>query len=70
VLEDLPYGEPCHRFLLGNGIMGWENVGGGLDQVVGMNVSIAGFPIPWEKSDGSMVRPVVIVDEGDVWSRV
>lgn len=65
VLEDFPYWEPCHRILLGNGIMGWENVGGDLDQVVGMRVTIAGFPIRWVKGDGSIVRLVAIVDEGD-----
>ncbi len=65
VLEDFPYWEPCHRALLGNGIMGWENVGGDLDQVVGMRVTIAGFPIRWVKGDGSIVRLVAIVDEGD-----
>jgi kynurenine formamidase len=65
VLEDFPYWEPCHRALLGNGIMGWENVGGDLDQVVGMRVTIAGWPIRWVKGDGSIVRLVAIVDEGD-----
>ena len=65
VLIDFPYWEPCHRLLLGNGIMGWENVGGDLDQVVGMRVTIAGFPIRWVKGDGSLVRLVAIVDEGD-----
>jgi kynurenine formamidase len=65
VLEDFPHWEPCHKLLLGNGIMGWENVGGDLDQVVGMRVTIAGFPIRWVKGDGSIVRLVAIVDEGD-----
>ena len=45
--------------------MGYENVGGDLDQVVGMRVTLAGFPIRWEKGDGSIVRLVAIVDEGD-----
>jgi len=65
VIEDFPFWEPCHNLLLGNGIMGWENVGGDLDQVVGMRVTIAGFPIRWVKGDGSIVRLVAIVDEGD-----
>jgi len=65
VKEDFPYWEPCHRALLGNGIMGWENVGGDIEQVVGMRVTIAGFPIRWVKGDGSIVRLVAIVDEGD-----
>jgi kynurenine formamidase len=63
VIEDFPEWEPCHRLLLGNGIMGWENVGGDIDQVVGKRVTIAGFPIRWEKGDGSIVRLVAIVEE-------
>jgi kynurenine formamidase len=61
--EDFPEWEPCHRLLLGNGIMGWENVGGDIDKVVGKRVTIAGFPIRWEKGDGSIVRLVAIVEE-------
>jgi kynurenine formamidase len=65
VLEDPPCREAWDRALLGHGIMGWENVGDDLDQVVGMRVTIACFPIRWEKGDGSIVRLVAIVDEGD-----
>lgn len=65
VKEDFPEWEPCHRLLLGNGIMGWENVGGDIDMVTGKRVTIAGFPIRWVKGDGSIVRLVAIVDEGD-----
>ncbi len=65
VKEDFPLWEPCHRALLGNGIMGWENVGGDIEQVVGMRVTIAGFPIRWVKGDGSIVRLVAIVNGGD-----
>jgi kynurenine formamidase len=65
VKEDFPLWEPCHRALLGNGIMGWENVGGDIEQVVGMRVTIAGFPIRWVKGDGSIVRLVAIVHGGD-----
>jgi kynurenine formamidase len=63
VIEDFPEWEPCHRLLLGNGIMGWENVGGDIDKVLGKRVTIAGFPIRWEKGDGSIVRLVAIVEE-------
>jgi len=63
VLDDFPEWEPCHRILLGNGVMGWENVGGDIDAVLGKRVTIAGFPIRWEKGDGSIVRLVAIVDE-------
>jgi kynurenine formamidase len=65
VMEDFPLWEPCHRAILGNGIMGWENVGGDIDQVTGKRVTIAGFPIRWVNGDGSIVRMVAIVDEGD-----
>jgi kynurenine formamidase len=51
--------------LLRNGIMGWENVGGDLAQVVGKRCTISGFPIRWEKGDGSIVRLVAILDEDD-----
>jgi len=64
VIEDFALWEPCHRLLLGNGIMGYENVGGDIDEVVGKRVTLAGFPIRWEKGDGSIVRLVAIVDEG------
>jgi kynurenine formamidase len=60
--DDFPLWEPCHKILLGNGVMGWENVGGDLDKVTGKRVTIAGFPIRWVGGDGSMVRLVAIVD--------
>jgi kynurenine formamidase len=63
VIKDFPHWEPCHRLLLGNGIMGWENVGGDIDMVTGKRVTIAGFPIRWVKGDGSIVRLVAIVDK-------
>lgn len=65
VIEDFPLWEPCHKILLGNGIMGWENVGGDLDEVNGKRVTIAGWPIKWKGGDGSMVRLVAMVDQGD-----
>ena len=65
VKEDFPHWEPCHNLLLRNGIMGWENVGGDLEQVVGKRVTISGFPIRWQKGDGSIVRLVAIVEEED-----
>jgi len=63
VIDDFPLWEPCHKLLLGNGIMGWENCGGDMDEVTGMRVTISGFPIRWEGGDGSMVRLVAIVEE-------
>ena len=38
---------------------------GDVDEVTGMRVTIAGWPIKWVGGDGSMVRMVAIVDEGD-----
>jgi kynurenine formamidase len=45
--------------------MGWQNVGGDVDEVNGMRVTIAGWSIKWRGGDGSMVRLVAIVDKGD-----
>jgi len=42
--EDFPDWEPCHRLLLGNGIVGFENVGGDIDKVVGKRFAVAAFP--------------------------
>jgi kynurenine formamidase len=62
VTDDFPYWEPCHRALLGNGIVGFENVGGDIDQVTGKRVTFAAFPWRWTKGDGCIVRLVAIVD--------
>jgi len=62
VIEDYPDWEPCHNMLLKAGIMGYENVGGDIDEVLGMRVKLAGFPIRWEKGDGSIVRLVAIIE--------
>ncbi len=62
VADDFPYWEPCHNLLLGNGIVGFENVGGDIDKVTGKRVTIAAFPWRWEKGDGCIVRMVAIVD--------
>jgi kynurenine formamidase len=60
--EDFPYWEPCHRALLGNGIVGFENVGGQIDEVTGKRCTFAAFPWRWEKGDGCIVRLVAILD--------
>lgn len=60
--DDFPEWEPCHRQLLGNGIVGFENVAGDIDKVTGKRVTIAAFPWRWEKGDGCIVRLVAIVD--------
>ena len=62
VAEEFALWEPCHRQLLGNGIVGFENVGGDIDKVTGKRVTIAAFPWRWVKGDGCIVRVVAIVD--------
>jgi len=47
------------------GHMKYENVGGDLDKVTGKRCTFAGFPIRWMKGEGSIVRLVAIMDEGD-----
>jgi kynurenine formamidase len=63
VIDDYPEWEPVHRLLLGNHIMGFENVGGDIDEVLGRRCIISGFPIRWVGGDGSMVRLVAILDD-------
>lgn len=62
VLEDFPLWEPCHRAILANGIVGFENVGGEIDEVTGKRVTLAAFPWRWVKGDACIVRIVAIVD--------
>lgn len=60
--DDFPEWEPCHRALLGNGIVGFENVGGQIDEVTGKRCTFAAFPWRWETGDGCIVRLVAILD--------
>jgi kynurenine formamidase len=60
--EDFPLWEPCHRELLGNGVVGFENVGGQIDAVTGMRCTFAAFPWRWVRGDGCIVRLVAITD--------
>jgi kynurenine formamidase len=62
VLADFPEWEPCHRAILSKGIIGFENVGGDLDQVTGKRVTFAAFPWRWVGGDGCIVRLVAILD--------
>jgi len=62
VKDDFPEWEPCHRQLLGNGIVGFENVGGDLDRVTGKRCTFAAFPWRWTNGDGCIVRLVAILD--------
>jgi kynurenine formamidase len=63
VIEDFPYWEPAHRALLSHGIPGIENIGGDLDKVTGMRVTLAAFPWRWMKGDGCIVRLVAMIDK-------
>nr|MDO8082083.1 cyclase family protein [Candidatus Freyarchaeota archaeon] len=63
VIEDFPYWEPCHRLLLTNGIVGWENVGGDIDKVTGKRCTIIGVPLRWAGGDGSIVRLMAILEK-------
>lgn len=58
--------EPMHKLLLGNGIVGVENLGGDLDKVSGKRFRFFCFPLRWYLGDGSMVRCVAEIDEDDV----
>ena len=62
VLEDFPEWEPCHRAILSQGIIGFENVGGDLDKVTGKRVTFAAFPWRWTGGDGCIVRLVAMLD--------
>ena len=55
--------EPCHKQMLGHGIVGVENLGGDLDKVSGKRFRFYCFPIRWYMGDGSMVRCVAEIDE-------
>jgi len=58
--------EPCHKQMLGHGIVGVENLGGDLDKVKGKRFRFYCFPIRWYMGDGSMVRCVAEIDEDDL----
>jgi len=58
--------EPCHKLMMGNGIVGVENIGGDLEKVVGKRFKFMAFPIRWYLGDGSMVRCVAEIDEDDL----
>ena len=60
--DDFPEWEPCHRALLGNGIVGFENVGGQIDEVTGKRCTFAAFPWRWTQGDGCIVRLVAMLD--------
>ncbi len=58
--------EPCHKYMLGNGIVGIENLGGDLEKVVNKKFKFMAFPIRWHMGDGSMVRCIAEIDEDEL----
>jgi len=58
--------EPCHKMMLGHGIVGVENLGGDLDKVSGKRFRFFCFPLRWYLGDGSMARCVAEIDEDDL----
>ena len=58
--------EPCHKTMLGHGIVGVENLGGDLDKVCGKEFEFFCFPLRWYMGDGSMARCVARIDEDDL----
>ncbi len=56
--------EPCHKMMLGHGIVGVENLGGDLDKIpAGVTFRFNCFPLRWYMGDGSMARCVAEIDE-------
>ena len=58
--------EPCHKEMLGHGIVGVENLGGNLDKVSGKRFRFYCFPLRWYLGDGSMARCVAEIEEDDL----
>ena len=51
--------EPCHKEMLGHGIVGVENLGGDLDKIKpGKVFNFFCFPLRWYMGDGAMSRCV------------
>ena len=59
--------EPCHKEMLGHGIVGVENLGGDLDKIKpGTWFEFLCFPLRWYMGDGSMARCVARIDEENI----
>ena len=59
--------EPCHKEMLGHGIVGVENLGGDLDKILaGVWFRFNCFPLRWYMGDGSMARCVAEIDDKDI----
>ncbi len=56
--------EPCHKEMLGHGIVGVENLGGDLDKIpAGKVFTFLCFPLRWYMGDGAMARCAAQIDE-------
>ena len=62
-IEDYPEWEPVHTILLGNNVMGIENLGGDIEKVKGQRFMFCAFPLRWYMGDGTIVRAVAMIDE-------
>ena len=58
--------EPCHKMMLGHGIVGVENLGGDLAKVSGKRFRFFCFPMRWYMGDGAMARCVAEIEEADL----
>ena len=59
--------EPCHKEMLGHGIVGVENLGGDLDKIKpGKVFNFFCFPLRWYMGDGAMSRCVAFIDEDEL----
>ena len=58
--------EPCHKEMLGHGIVGVENLGGDLDKIKRARSSTSSASPCAVHGDGAMSRCVAFIDEDDV----
>ena len=65
-IEDYPEWEPVHTILLGNNVMGIENLGGDIEKVKGQRFMFCAFPLRWYMGDGTIVRAVAMIDEDKI----
>ena len=63
---DFPEWEPVHEILLGNNVMGIENLGGDIEKVKGQRFMFCAFPLRWYMGDGTIVRAVAFIDEDKI----
>jgi arylformamidase len=54
---------PAHRILLGNDVLIYENLGPGLERIVGRRLLVAAPPIRVEGADGALVAPYAFLPD-------